>query len=157
MNGIRANLLDFEPVAQVLSDPEVWPSISDDFSPVFDKEGCVEILSNDKIYVLMPNEASVFVFIPINHILYDSHIAIKTDGRGKWGYDGTRRALTWMFEQTPCLKIVGRFNVNNIRMLWLAKLMKFTIEGICRKSLMIHGSLADQIMIGLSKEDWLKP
>jgi len=156
IDDIRCTVMDFERVARVIGDPLIWPSISDDDHTVFDPAAVKNILDDTRLYVLMPNENTVLTFIPQSTILYDSHIAIRLGHRGKEGFAGTRQALGWIFDHTPCLKIVGRFPVTKRELLWMARAMKFHLEGFCRKSILRNGQLEDQIMIGLTKEDWLK-
>lgn len=65
------------------------------------------MLSADGIYVLMPNEGSVLIFVPYNKDIYNVHIGFLPGFRGRSAVAACLDAFSWMFANTPCVKIIG--------------------------------------------------
>jgi RimJ/RimL family protein N-acetyltransferase len=61
-------------------------------------------------------------------------------------------SIAWMFENTPCVKIVAGIPAYNHFALRLAKSSGMSLEGVNRKSFLKDGVLHDQIYFGINKE-----
>ena len=109
------------------------------------------ILTEDKVYVLMPDDYSVHIFLPYSSELFTGHSAILPEGRGKKGIKDGKAALQWMFDKTECIKIFGLTPVYMKHVAMFNRLLGFIQEGILTNSCTKDGITYDQILFGLSK------
>lgn len=144
---------DLPHIKNVLQHPSVYPHTINDSLPKVPPESFGEIFINDAIYVLAPNKWSVFIFIPFSVYLYHAHIAVLPEGRGRAGIRAGKAATSWMFQNTPCLKIMGFTSVKNKPALSFSRCCGYNEEGVLTKSILKDGELHDQIIFGITKEE----
>jgi hypothetical protein len=157
MNGMRCGIEDLDRVVRVMTHEGVYSATRDDLSPVMSEmPGRLQIiLECDAIYVLSPNEWTVYVFIPVNNsILFEGHTQVMPEGRGEMALASGRKALAYMFTKTPCLKIVGFTPVYNLAALRFHSLLGFQNEGLLTKSYLKDGRLHDMQIVGMTREWW---
>jgi RimJ/RimL family protein N-acetyltransferase len=153
---IRCTMSHYDMVYEILTDPSVFDWISDDGSRLSDMDLLVEAyLSNDRIYVLMPNDLSVFLAVPTNFVTYEIHTNILPEGRGKMAVLAANECTEWMFRNTPCMKLSTWVPENNRKAKMFALLCGMRVEGNSRLSFLKDGKLQDQFLMGLTREDWL--
>ena len=148
----RATIEDYDRVKEIMIDDSTYPYGIDDGCPSPGEYTPTDILSDGRIYVLLPDNNSVALFVPINHINYDVHICALPESRGKnklW-FD----SIEYMFTKTPCEKITARIPEGNQLAYAIAKKTGFVNEGISMKSIKINGALRDTILLGITKEEW---
>ena len=63
--------------------------------------------------------------------------------------------LSWAFLEANCRKMVTSVPAYNRAALRFAKAGGMTQEGINRASYLHAGQMVDQIMLGITKEEWL--
>jgi len=144
---------DIEHVAEILGHSEVLPFIADDspfVDPVATATACI---LNDSIYVLIPNAYAVFAFMPRNYVMYEIHSAILPEGRGSenGSKDAANAAVEWMFENTPCEKIISWVPSYNKTALHFALACGCKQEGVVKDSYKKDGKLYDQYLVGREK------
>lgn len=145
-------------MSSVLLDDSVWPYITDDFFPLTMKDKMAEMfLKNPNVYVLAPNRHSVFVLTPRNGICYEGHVNILPPGRGRQAVKAEKRVIGWMFANTSCAKILGFTPAAYRHVILFHQLCGMKREGCSRKSFMKNGILYDEIITGITKEDWSWP
>jgi hypothetical protein len=150
---MRCAIKDLKKVSLILSDDSIYIPVNGEPCKNEDRENIAEdILNNKKIYVLMPDEFSVFIFFPHSEELYVGHSAILPGGRGKSGIKLCKAAVQWMFDNTECIKIFGLTPVYLKHVIIFNKLVGFEQEGLLTDSCIKDGILYDQILFGLSKQ-----
>ena len=94
----------------------------------------------------------VFMLNPLNCICYEVHTALLPEAWGR-SVEITKDGVLWLFENTPCRRVITNVPEYNRKALLLAKKTGMVQFGINPKSFLKNGVLYDQIMLGLSKED----
>lgn len=152
-NGVkRCGPEDATAVLRVLTDPAVYEATSDDHSGLPEEFTVDPILATDALYVLMPSPDSVFIFNAWNTICWEVHSNVLPSERGPQAIKLTTAVREWMFNNTPCRKIVTHVPSYNRPALALAIRSGMKREGVNRLSFLKRGNLYDQIILGLCKE-----
>lgn len=112
------------------------------------------LLGNESIYVLMPNNEGVFLFIPHGSIAYEGHGYVLPEGRGKSAFMTCSKTIEYMFSNTNCLKIIGFVPVFSRKATRFYDFMGFYREGLSTESCMKNGKLHHQIIYGMTKKQW---
>jgi len=110
-------------------------------------------LSSSQVYVLAPSEDTLFIGIPRNSILFEAHVISEKPGK-KTIQDGMK-AMSWMFENTDCLKIEAYVPGCNNMARALAVRCGMEFEGVSKKSFLKNGELHNMNIYGIQKEAWL--
>ena len=153
---MRLTIEDFDFVMQFTTPEAGWDDVSDDFTRDADKEAAVlAVLTDPHTICLAPDQNSFWVFQQRTTIMYEGHVQLLPPGRGKTGFQAGKAAITWMFKNTSCQKIIGFTPADNKKAVLFALKMGFKIEGRCTRSRMYNGVLHDQIITGLSKSGWM--
>lgn len=142
---------DMAVVRSILSHPRVWQHLHDDGmqepSPV-DHEGFFWMLVADD------EPAGVFLLHAHNTICYEVHTALLPRIWGTGANEAYQLCAAWVFEETPCLKVITHVPTYNLRALAFAERCGFCREGLNRASFLKEGKLLDRHLLGLTKEDW---
>jgi len=107
-------------------------------------------IRSDKVIYLVSRD-NCFTAIPRNYVEYEVHFG----GNRRTLFFSARRAIDWMFNKTPCLKLTGQVPGYNKKAIRFGGRLGFKHEGINRKSFMKNNILYDQYIMGLTREDWL--
>jgi len=146
---------DYDKVIRwIVNDPKVYPHISDDNSPR--REDWRAVQSEDIWYIvvrLKGVKAGVFTFIPQNSICYEVHTCLLPIIYGERAIEAGRMARMWMFDFSPCRRIITNVPEYNRLALHYAMHCGMKEFGVNPKSYLKHGVLHDQIMLGISKEN----
>jgi RimJ/RimL family protein N-acetyltransferase len=141
-------------VRAVLTDPKVWPLVSDDYSmPPANFDFSLAVL-NPEAFFLIPVRADgqrlgLFYFYANNNTTYQMHAALSQRGGGVWA---CRAAIAWMFENTRAQKIINLVVTNRPRLYRMVLAAGLELEGLNKGSLMRGGKLLDQWWMGVGKE-----
>lgn len=153
----RAIISDADIVKKIYGHEDIWPYIVDDGSPDIDKLNFADVLKNPNIYFLIVEEndypVALFLFHPWNSITYEMHSAVLPEYRGAGSKEAAYLAGMWMFNNTSCLKIVTLVPKPNYAARALAKICGMKQEGYISKSFLKNGTLFDQYIFGICKED----
>lgn len=148
---ILSRTRDMELVRSILLHPSIFPHVHDDgvkeCEPQ-DHEGFNWMLVSDG------EPLGVFLVHALNTYCYEMHTCLLPVA---WGPPAARAAqmlLEWAFEHTACEKMVTNVPAYNRAALRFAKAGGMTQEGINRASFMRKGALVDQIMLGITKQEW---
>ena len=103
---LRCSLDDIAQVSAVLDDDAVFVPIA---GRRCNRHGELarKFLEQNSVYVVMPNEGSVLIFLPHNLNIFHVHLGFLPGWRGKIAIDATMAAARWIFQNTSCVKIVG--------------------------------------------------
>lgn len=151
---MRCSISDIDKVNEVLRNENVYPWISDDGSPCRESFTAHELLINENIFVLMPSDGIVFILHPWNGITLEVHTNIIPERRGKDAIIETMRSMSWIFNNTSCLKIVTHVPFFNRQAKLFALKCKMKHEGVNRQSFMKNGVLYDQDILGITRKEW---
>jgi len=147
-----ATELDVPVLNDVYAHDDVWPWISDDYTPEKARYTLgSEVVSLPRSLILTDGKGVAFLFKIINGITFDVHIAILPDARGTHGIECGKMAVEWIFKYTTCRKIIGYLPVTNRRAIHYALKCGFEKEGCIKKSFFKNGELIDQHLVGRSK------
>jgi RimJ/RimL family protein N-acetyltransferase len=143
---------DMGVVRSIMAHPAIWPHVHDDSvvecEPI-DHDGFHWMLVDDGA------PAGVFLVHAQNSICYQMHTCLLPR---IWGAGSARAAqllLGWAFTETDCQKMVTNVPAYNRSALRFAQAGGMTQEGINRASFLRNGALIDQIMLGITKQEWL--
>lgn len=151
---LSVNGIDF--VNRILTDDSIYPFIADDYSPAKEEFTALPFLENESVYVLSPNEYSVFVIHPHNSIMYEIHVNILPEGRGRHAIEATGKAFEYIFTETKCEKLICIIPVICENVYSFALKMGMEPEGILKESFLKNGKLIDQHIMGIGKTFWSK-
>lgn len=98
--GVRAYPSDAR-IREILTHPEVYPYISDDFTPL-------ETFQPSPAYYLEPVEGVLVMLVPKLATLWEAHIAALPEARGK-GAEAVRLAADWLRAETRCEQVLAMF------------------------------------------------
>src|SRR5262252_6220981 len=141
---------DYDLIRSILTHPAIYRHISDDHSPPVADYRPVE--SDAVWYVVAQAEDAevgtyvlgMWMFVPLNGICWEVHTAVLPRGWGDVGLEAARMLPAWIWEHTPCRRIVTNVPSTNRLALHFALKAGMTIFGINRASYLKGGILRDQ-------------
>lgn len=150
---------DYATIQGVMTNEKIYRAMADDFSPPREKfrarlddeiwyVGCWKQESSGPD--LYSDFLGLWAFLPTNQIRWSVHTCLLPCAWGQ-AIEATRAMLVWLWENSPCQRIVTEVPDGNRLALRLAKQAGMEFIGIDRKSIMKGGKLQDQILLGLSK------
>jgi RimJ/RimL family protein N-acetyltransferase len=145
---------DMALVAAIMKDPAIWPHIhedgtTDDFQPV-DHEGFHWMLVTDD-----DGPLGVFLVHARGEVCFEMHTCLLPKCWGKHAASAAQLLAGWAFNEAGCQKLVTSVPAYNRLALRFAKAGGMQQEGINRASYLRNGELVDQIMLGITKQEWL--
>ena len=154
VKSMRCTLKDFKEVQQILSHPSVLKT-NDDNPEATDDAAETVLRSSDSI-VLKPRKNTLFLFVPVNYIMYDTHIAMAGDEARSHGAKSFVRAVRWMFKNTRAQKLIGYVPSHYQAVAALTKSLGGVEEGRVTKSFLQGGVLQDLVILGITKESFIE-
>lgn len=159
----------FDPdvVNMVIKDEDIWNATKDDLCGEredFD----IKCHSTDNMVFIVTSPAypyekvdlsviaGLFAFQRINSITFEVHTMILKEYRGRYTDVSARGALALMFSATDCKKVVTHVPVFNEPAVKLAKRVGMVGEGVNRKSFLRDGEVYDQLVFGITKDEFLE-
>jgi len=138
-------------VKEILIHPSIWKHIHDDSVTEANPIDC------DGVYwmlVIDDKPLGVFMVHHINSVCFQMHTCLLPDIWGNRSNDAAQMLLKWAFTETDCEKMTTLIPSYNRLAERFAKKNGMVIEGVNRKSFKKDGHLIDQIMMGITKEEW---
>ena len=149
---------DIVAIDEILTHPKIYPHISDDSSSPVDTFTSESLVANPHVIFVAARKAGefmgVFMFVKTNAVSYEVHSAVLPEFRGKLTPLMARGALKWMFDHTECLKVDTKVPSKNRLAKKLAEVAGMTYEGTQRMSFLKDGKLYDQLLYGITKEEF---
>lgn len=143
---------DYELVKTIATHPRIYAHISDDFSPAVEN---YEPMRDESVwYVIVKQGAELlgmFAFVPENAICWKVHTCLLPKAWGLRARQAGRGVIQWIFENTPCLRIITDVPFYNQLALNFAVDCGLIAYGVNRGSYMKFGKLHDQVVLGVSK------
>lgn len=146
-----ARTRDMALVASIIRHPAIWPHIHDDGS-----SEC-ELVDHDAVHWMLVDDgapAGVFMVHATNAVCYQMHTCLLPRIWGQEAAQAAQLLLTWAFTDTDCLKMITNVPAYNRAALRFAKAGGMQQEGVNRASYLRNGALIDQIMLGITKQEW---
>ena len=146
---------NYDIVRRVMTHPQVWPHISDDGSPAHqdyrppEGEHIWYVLAWDNGKELL----GLWMFHPQNAVCWEVHTCLLPNAWGERAHIAARALPEWIWQHTPCRRIVTHVPENNRLALRFALKAGMTIFGCNKASYLKHGRLCDQLCLGLSKPE----
>lgn len=140
-------------IACAMRHPRIYPHISDDACPSADQ---FKVVLNDSLLYLGVFEGhnflGLFLAHPHNHVTYEVHTCLLPEAWGGHAVQAGRAVIRWLWDCTPCHRVVTSVPEGNLLALRLAKAVGMTEYGVNPRSLMRAGVLLDQTLLGVSKD-----
>lgn len=144
---------DYELIKHIATHPKIYPHIADDGSPSAEE---FEPIRDEHIwYVLVKagtRPVGVFTYVPQNFVCYEVHTCLLPEIWGTYSLQAAKMSIQWIFENTPCRRIVTNVPDYNRIALRFARQSGLREFGVNPKSYLHDGSLWDQHMLGIGKE-----
>lgn len=144
--------LNIDNVARFLGHPAIYPSMADDYAQAEMVPQAAQALVTSGVWALQPSETSLFMLFPRTVTMWEVHVMVMPEGRGRQAIEDGRNGLAWLFENTPCEKVIAYIPEFNPQALLLAKRVGFVVEGTITKSFRKDGVLHDMKIVGITKE-----
>lgn len=141
-------------IKQIITHPSVWGAVSDDGQSPDDYEP----VTDDVIYWLHVEDKEslgLYMLHPHNSVTFEVHTCLLPIAYGEKAKKAAQLCMEWIFRVTPCRKIITNVPESNQLALRYAKKAGLKTEGINRKSFLKGGILLDQVMLGITKEEFL--
>ena len=150
----EATLSDLGAVNHVLKHPAVYPQTMFDGKTPREKFTAYGIIKQGPpVYTLIDDSDSfVAILIPENSIMWIAHDNALPEIRGKKAIRICKAMVQWMFDNTPCKKIIGYTPETNKPARLFAQLCGFKLEGRIKKAFPLNGELYDLHVVGICKE-----
>ena len=144
---------DWELVKKIATHPKNWTHIGDDFAPEPSKW---EPNKSDDVWYILARDGGellgLFVIFPENAVCWRIHMCMLPVGYGERAHAAGRGIVEWVWNNTPCRRIVASICEDNRLALAFALSSGFIGFGMNEKSWLKDGELKNLIMLGVSKE-----
>lgn len=143
--------IDIGLISSIVNHPRVFGWLVDDYSP----KVYTPIINPITIYLVDDTDSGVIRIDPLNGVTCQVHMGTlpRMWGNGK---KMVLDALEWGFANTKYRKVQAFIPDHNEHVIGLVERCGFKREGVMAKSFLLHGRLHDQIIYGLTKEDYFK-
>jgi hypothetical protein len=145
---------DYALLTSMLRNPSLFPFLGDDFSPPI-AEACV-VEFPGLWYILARDEGVPFGFWmcePRSPILFEFHTVMPLDARALAAMKALLGPDGWLWANTECRRAVTYVAATNRIAFRFAIRAGLTIYGTNPMSYLLHGTLTDQILFGISKAE----
>jgi len=148
---------DYHLIRAIMTHNRIYPHITDDYSPPPEKYRPIEndmmwyVLVRD-IYPDAGNEEILgcWVLHPHNTICWEIHTCLLPNAWGERGQQAARLLPQWIWENTPCRRIITNVPTTNRLALHFAFKAGMKAFGVNEASYLKNDKLCDQVMLGIS-------
>ena len=149
---------DVDALNALLTHPKVYPHIADDMAAGPDDFTVGAIVDNPSVIFVAAMKhgemLGAFMFIKTNGVTYDVHSAVHPEHRGRLTPLMAKGAVKWMFDNTDCMKVETKVPSYNRLAKKLTEAVGLTYEGTSRMSFLKNGKLYDQLLYGITREEF---
>ena len=141
-------------ISSILNDTRVKSWLSDDCSP----NEFVPIINDEVLYLTEETNKGIIKIEPMNGICCQVHIAVLLPSSlgGEKTREFVQKVIAWGFENTRYIKAVAMIPEYNKFAIRLAEKVGFEKEGELKKSFLKNWKLYNQVIYGLTKEEWAR-
>lgn len=144
---------DDDLIKSIRTHPKIWPAFADDFTAA--PEASYSALDTTQIgHLLVKYDgvlAGMFIFIPHNRICWEIHTCLLPDFWGRKAFEIASALAAWVWKETSCMKVFTVVPAYNRTALAFSRRAGFVQFGLNERSIMKHGKLQDQVMLGISR------
>jgi RimJ/RimL family protein N-acetyltransferase len=155
INTTVATPEDMDMVRAIMAHPKVWPWISDDHSPSVES---FTPSANPVITYLLLDDGEeclgLYMLFPYSATCWEIHTCLLPRGWGSIGLECAKAVLDWLFNNTPCEKLISWVPEDNDYAYKYSINAGLRLEGVNGKSVRRNGKLLDQSLFGITKESW---
>lgn len=145
---------DLELIRTIATHPKIWPWISDDGAGTPEDYRPIDHPAVWYVTVVSRGELmGAWAFIPENSICWGMHTLLLPKAWGTFAHRALRDLIKWVWDNTPCQRIVGTAPVFNRLVIAFAKGAGMEEYGMNPKSYLKRGKLYDQILLGISRPE----
>lgn len=137
---------------KVANDPSVYDWVRGNFEGYMD---FTPIVANPNNYLLMGEHGGVLL-IWMQPGLYEAHVQVLPEGRGKWAVEMCRAGLHWMFTRTDAIEISTRVPVGNIPALALTRRTGGMLEFRREQGWTVNGKTVPADVYSFKVHDWIR-
>jgi RimJ/RimL family protein N-acetyltransferase len=149
---------DYDLIREIMTHKAIYRHIADDSSPAAEDYYPVE---SDQVWYVVVRDIvdsdvqvlGLWMFVPQNGVCWDVHTCLLPAAWGERAHAAARMLPSWIWEHTPCRRIVTSVPSNNRLALHFATEAGMTIFGVNRASYLKCGVLHDQVCLGISKPE----
>lgn len=141
-------------IRAVMTHPDVYPAISDDFCP--DAALFQPVDHPSFLYVFAFCGAQLlglWLFVPQNGVCWEVHTCLLPGHGYRRGREAAKLLAQWVWAHTNCRRIVTNVPSFNRQARLFAQAAGMKPYGVNPNSYLKHGQLHDQIMLGLSRPE----
>jgi RimJ/RimL family protein N-acetyltransferase len=147
---------NLELVRLVVTHQKIWPWVGDE---TFDYESSAYWPNDDPriwyVTAAAPGRLiGLFTLLPENSVCWQLHVALLPE---HWGqrltHDAEREFAAWVWENTPCKRIVGSVPAYNPHARRCVERMGLRPFGVNEKSIRKFGRIWDCTMVGISRPE----
>jgi hypothetical protein len=142
-------------IKSVITHPRVYPHVTDDGCPKVGNFDALGAASSPQFHFVCifdgPEFLGLFMFHQINLVMYEVHTCLLPNAWGERATKAAHLARDWMYQNTPCMKIITHVPRDNVLAFRFAKRCGMKVEGILVKSIQKNGALLDQTILGMEK------
>lgn len=142
---------DMQLIRSVITNPGVWPGVSDDQSP-FSRDFQPPL--GPRYVAAWSDDAKLvgcFALVPVTGVTCEVHTCLLPEHGGRVKLAAGAALLEWLWTDTNYLRLITRVPAYNRAALWFSKRLGLKQFGIDEKSIMKKGELRDVHMLGVSK------
>jgi RimJ/RimL family protein N-acetyltransferase len=137
----------------VLIHPQVYPHISDDGSPPAAE---FQPLQSEAVWYIVVRDGDeilgLWALHPHNSICWEIHTCLLPNAWGGRGLKAAHLLPEWIWNHTPCRRLMGNVPSNNRLALRFAREAGMTEFGVNPASFLKNGRIYDQICLGISPQ-----
>lgn len=139
---------DYEDIYNILASDDCFWSAKDDSIDLIALPAYISrILKSKYHYVLKPAEGTLFFSWPVTSVCFEMHAAIMKKNR-KQGVRNARLAAKWLFDNTPCKKLISYVPSDNECAKMFCSQCGMGVEGLIKNSIQKNGQLLDLVLYG---------
>lgn len=143
---------DLELVRWILTRPEIYPHIGDDYAPPVEQ---FTPNADPRIWWVVARSdgqpMGLFLFLPISQVCWEAHVSMLRWAWGPLAMRAVEGVIPWIFDHTTAQRLVASIAATNRLAIRYAERAGFTRFGVNGRSCMKGGVLIDQVCLGLSK------
>jgi hypothetical protein len=140
---------DYDLVRRILTEPSIYEGIRDDTAPEPEQ---FQPEKNPRLHYILVRDSGeilgLFVCVLHNLVCWEAHTCLLPHCRGRRALEVYREGMRWLKAHTSCRKVIGSIQPENKAALWISLRSGLTKFGINTKSILVHGELRDQILVG---------
>ncbi len=143
---------DMDLATRVITNPKIWPHVSDDYSGTPEKFTASESVPLVHLEVNDGEEfLGLFFFTLDNSVCWKVHTCLLPETWGAKAKQVGAALIEWLFSETICQRLITDVPAYNRIALKFARDCGMTEYGVNPKSFLKNGQLYDTVLLGVSK------